>query len=138
MQKNTKPVVFRNGLLVDGSGPDPVGPVDVLVENGRISAVSRESLAADDSATGEAIVVHYVAPAGKPSRWVGIFSPPTRADLSDSDGIQYQYLEEEPVAATEMVNGNLVFNGMSAGRYQARLHDNDDYPIKARIEFTVK
>ena len=47
MQQNTKPVVFRNGLLVDGSGPDPVGPVDVLVENGRISAVSTESLAAD-------------------------------------------------------------------------------------------
>jgi len=47
MQKNTKPVLFRNGLLVDGSGPDPVGPVDVLVEDGRISAVSRESLAAD-------------------------------------------------------------------------------------------
>lgn len=47
MQKNTKPVVFRNGLLIDGSGPDPVGPVDVLVENGRISAVSKESLVAD-------------------------------------------------------------------------------------------
>ena len=88
-------------------------------------------------AVGEDIVVHYVAPAGEPSRWVGIFSPPTSADLSESDGIQYQYLEGKPVAATGMANGKLVFNGMSAGSYQARLHYNDDYPIKARIEFTV-
>jgi len=88
-------------------------------------------------AMGEDIVVHYVAPAGERSRWVGIFSPPTTADLSDSDGIQYQYLEGKPVAPTGMANGKLVFNGMSAGSYQARLHYNDDYPIKARIEFTV-
>jgi len=47
LERNNKPVVFRNGLLVDGSGPDPAGPVDVLVENGRISAVSKESLAAN-------------------------------------------------------------------------------------------
>ena len=47
MQKNTRPVLFRNGLLVDGSGPEPVGPVNVLVEDGRISAVSEESLVAD-------------------------------------------------------------------------------------------
>jgi hypothetical protein len=88
-------------------------------------------------AVGEDIVVHYVAPAGKPSVWVGIFSPPTKAELSDSDGIQYQYLEGKPVGPTGMMNGNLVFRGMAAGSYQARLHYNDDYPIKARIEFTV-
>ncbi len=89
-------------------------------------------------AVGEDIVVHYVAPAGKPSVWVGIFSPPTKAELSDSDGIQYQYLEGKPVGPTGMMNGKLVFNGMAAGSYQARLHYNDDYPIKAHIEFTVK
>jgi hypothetical protein len=89
-------------------------------------------------AEGEDIVVHYVAPAGKPSVWVGIFSPPTKAELSDSDGIQYQYLAGKPVGPTRMMHGNLVFNGMAAGRYQARLHYNDDYPIQARIEFTVK
>ena len=89
-------------------------------------------------AVGEDIVVHYVAPAGKPSVWVGIFRPPTKAELSDSDGIQYQYLEGKPVGPTGMMNGNLVFNGMAAGSYQARLHYNDDYPIKARIEFTVR
>jgi imidazolonepropionase-like amidohydrolase len=48
-QKNTKPVIFRNGLLVDGSRPEPIGPIDVLVEDGRISAVSDESLTADDA-----------------------------------------------------------------------------------------
>jgi imidazolonepropionase-like amidohydrolase len=35
-----KAIVFRNGLLVDGSGPDPKGPVDVLVENGMVTEVS--------------------------------------------------------------------------------------------------
>jgi hypothetical protein len=89
-------------------------------------------------AAGEDIVVHYVAPAGEPSSWVGIFSPSTKAELSDSDGIQYQYLEGKPVGPIGMMNGNLVFNGMAAGSYQARLHYNDDYPIKARIEFAVK
>jgi len=89
-------------------------------------------------AVGEDIVVHYVASATERSRWVGIFSPPTTADLSSSDGIQFQYLERRPVGANEMASGRLVFNGMSAGSYQARLHYNDDYPIEARIEFTVK
>jgi len=89
-------------------------------------------------AVGEDIVVHYLASPGVPSRWVGIFSPPTTADQSDSDGIQFQYLEETPAAADGMAHGILVFNGMPAGSYQARLHYNDDYPIEARIEFTVK
>jgi hypothetical protein len=89
-------------------------------------------------AVGEDIVVHYVAHAGEPSRWVGIFSPSTSADLSDSDGIQYQYLEGNPAEPTRMINGNLVFNGMTAGGYQARLHYNDGYSIRARIEFSVK
>jgi imidazolonepropionase-like amidohydrolase len=35
-----KAIVFRNGLLVDGSGPDPTGSVDVLVENGIVTDVS--------------------------------------------------------------------------------------------------
>ena len=29
---STTAVVFRNGLLIDGSGPEPTGQVDVLVE----------------------------------------------------------------------------------------------------------
>ena len=32
-----KAIVFRSGLLVDGSGPERIGPVDVLVENGMVS-----------------------------------------------------------------------------------------------------
>jgi hypothetical protein len=88
-------------------------------------------------AAGEDIVVHYVASAEKRSRWVGIFSPPTTADLSSSDGIQFQYLEGTPVTPDGLARGKLVFNGMAAGSYQARLHYNDDYPIEARIEFTV-
>ena len=89
-------------------------------------------------AVGENIVVHYVASAAERSRWVGIFSPPTTANLSNSDGIQFQYLEGAPVTANEMARGKLVFNGLVAGSYQARLHYNDGYPIEAGIEFTVK
>jgi len=37
-------------MLVDGSGPKPVGPVDVLVENGRISAVANEPLQREGAA----------------------------------------------------------------------------------------
>jgi imidazolonepropionase-like amidohydrolase len=40
-------VIFRNGLLVDGSGPEPSGPVDVLVENGKITSVSSERIEKD-------------------------------------------------------------------------------------------
>jgi len=89
-------------------------------------------------AVGEDIVVHYVASAGERSRWVGVFSPPTSADRSNSDGIQFQYLEKTPVTADGVAQGRLIFNGMAAGNYQARLHYNDDYPIEARIEFTVE
>jgi len=81
-------------------------------------------------AVGEDIAIHYVVPAEERSRWVGIFSPPTSAELSKSDGIQFQYLNNN--------HGRLVFNGLTAGSYQARLHYNDDYPIEARIEFTVE
>ena len=40
-------VIFRNGLLVDGSDPKPSGQVDVLVENGRIVTVSSERIESD-------------------------------------------------------------------------------------------
>jgi len=33
-------ILFRNGALVDGSGPEPVGEVDVLIEGGVIQEVS--------------------------------------------------------------------------------------------------
>jgi len=39
-------IVFRNGLLVDGSGPEPAGPVDVLVENGMVTEVSETRIKA--------------------------------------------------------------------------------------------
>ncbi len=39
-------ILFRNGLLVDGSGPEPAGEVDVLVEGGRIRDVSDKPLTA--------------------------------------------------------------------------------------------
>ena len=40
-------VIFRNGLLVDGSDPKPSGRVDVLVENGRIVTVSSDRIESD-------------------------------------------------------------------------------------------
>ncbi len=40
----TSPTLFRNGRLVDGSGPKPSGPVDVLVENGKVVSVSGERI----------------------------------------------------------------------------------------------
>jgi hypothetical protein len=89
-------------------------------------------------AIGEDIVVHYVAPAEKRWGWVGIFGTPTTDDSSRSDGIQFQYFGRKPEGSTDMISGSLIFNGLSAGSYQARLHYNSDYPIEARIKFTVK
>jgi len=43
---STTAIVFRNGLLVDGSGPEPSGQVDVLVENGTVTAVSETRIEA--------------------------------------------------------------------------------------------
>ena len=43
-------VVFRNGLLIDGSGPEPSGQVDVLVENGIVTAVSETRIEAGSAA----------------------------------------------------------------------------------------
>ena len=40
-------VIFRNGLLVDGSSPKPSDPVDVLVENGKVVSVSSERIEKD-------------------------------------------------------------------------------------------
>ena len=39
MQNKKGPIVFHNGRLVNGSVPKASGPVDVLVENGKITAV---------------------------------------------------------------------------------------------------
>ncbi len=39
-------ILLKNGLLVDGSGPDPVGKVDVLVEGSRIKEVSDKAIKA--------------------------------------------------------------------------------------------
>ncbi len=44
-----KPILFQNGLLVDGSGPDPVGPVNVLVADGIIKDVSKNQINAADA-----------------------------------------------------------------------------------------
>lgn len=46
---STMSVLFRNGLLIDGSGPEPSGEVDVLVENGKVVAVSSEPLEAGNA-----------------------------------------------------------------------------------------
>jgi len=43
---STTAIVFRNGILVDGSGPEPSGQVDVLVENGTVTAVSESRIEA--------------------------------------------------------------------------------------------
>jgi imidazolonepropionase-like amidohydrolase len=40
-------IIFRNGQLVDGSGPKSSGRVDVLVDNGKIEAVSAERIQKD-------------------------------------------------------------------------------------------
>jgi hypothetical protein len=87
---------------------------------------------------GEKIVVHYAVPSREKSCWVGIFRPPTTAASSNTDGIQWHYLGRKPAGPTGMITGSLVFNWRPAGSYQARLHYNDDYPIEARIEFSVK
>jgi imidazolonepropionase-like amidohydrolase len=42
--------IFRNGQLVDGSGPKSSGRVDVLVDNGKIEAVSGERIEKDGAA----------------------------------------------------------------------------------------
>jgi len=39
-------IVFRNGILIDGSGPEPSGQVDVLVEKGIVTAVSETRIEA--------------------------------------------------------------------------------------------
>lgn len=46
----TTAVIFRNGLLIDGSGPKPSDPMDILVEDGKIMAVSSERIEADGAA----------------------------------------------------------------------------------------
>jgi imidazolonepropionase-like amidohydrolase len=50
---STKAVVFRNGLLIDGAGPEPASQVDVLVENGTVTAVSESHIKAGSAAEYE-------------------------------------------------------------------------------------
>jgi imidazolonepropionase-like amidohydrolase len=45
-------IVLRNGLLIDGTGKDPVEDAAVLIQNGRIRAVGRDSdISTPDNAT---------------------------------------------------------------------------------------
>lgn len=51
MNKSAKTAtIFRNGQLIDGSGPKSSGRVDVLVDNGKIEAVSAERIEKDGAA----------------------------------------------------------------------------------------
>ena len=47
MNNTHEPIIFRNGLLVDGSGPEAIGPVDVRIADGKITAVSSERIQPD-------------------------------------------------------------------------------------------
>ena len=89
-------------------------------------------------AAGEEIVIHFGNAGKSGSDWVGIFNPPTTKPASAGDGIQYFYTSDLPGWKRNKKNGSITFNPLAAGTYQARLHFNDDYPIQARIEFTVK
>lgn len=57
-------IVFRDGLLVDGSGPEPTGPVDVLIENGMVTEVSETRIKAASAAeyelAGRAIMPGFI------------------------------------------------------------------------------
>jgi imidazolonepropionase-like amidohydrolase len=45
--QKSQPIILRNGLLVDGTGPQPTGSVDVLIEKNRIMAVAPDGLSRD-------------------------------------------------------------------------------------------
>jgi imidazolonepropionase-like amidohydrolase len=45
----TVTAIFRNGLLIDGSGPEPSGEVDVLVDGGKVMAVSETRIDAGNA-----------------------------------------------------------------------------------------
>ena len=47
--RSSPTVVFHDGLLIDGSGPDPVGQVDVLVADGTIQEVSETRISAKNA-----------------------------------------------------------------------------------------
>jgi hypothetical protein len=86
-------------------------------------------------AVGEDIVLHYVDPQGKEGSWIAIYSPPSDVAESETDGLQYQYVDEH---SDNPALGALTFNAMGPGKYQVRFHYDDDYPIVARVEFTVE
>jgi imidazolonepropionase-like amidohydrolase len=50
MSKDIPAILLKNGALVDGSGPDPAGPVDVLVEGQIIREVSDRPIKAKGAA----------------------------------------------------------------------------------------
>jgi len=87
-------------------------------------------------AVGEEIVVHYVDPSLKKWAWIGIFSPPSDVSHSPGDGIQYQYISENPNG--EEISGTITFTGMVKGTYQARIHYGEGYQIFARIKFSIE
>jgi chitodextrinase len=87
-------------------------------------------------AVGEEIVVHYVDPSRKKWAWIGIYSPPSDVSHSPGDGIQYQYVSENPTGGEK--SGTINFTGMVKGKYQARIHYGEGYQIFARIEFSIE
>ncbi len=44
LNKNETPILLRNGVLIDGSGPDPLGNFDLLIEDGRFKEVADRPL----------------------------------------------------------------------------------------------
>lgn len=87
-------------------------------------------------ASGEDIVIHFIEPSGKEWGWIGIFNKISTESASPNDGMQYQYFEAN--SKEDETSGSMTFTGLGAGNYQARLHFGDDYPISARIEFTIE
>jgi imidazolonepropionase-like amidohydrolase len=47
--KSTVPILFKNGVLIDGSGPDPIGVFNVLIQGQTIAEVSDQPISVNSA-----------------------------------------------------------------------------------------
>jgi|GEM_PF-778435 len=87
-------------------------------------------------APGEDIVVYFANANGNWGDWVALFHPTTPS--TNYNEIQWMYTDGTQSGTDGIYDGTLIFNGLPADDYEARLHFNDEYPIEASCDFTVE
>jgi len=97
----------------------------LVQESAQFSIGNILTMSATTYQPGEQPVVNFLGLPPSPTNWIAIAA----AGAADTDFIAYQYVST--------ASGQLTFNALPSGNYEARAYLNDSYTLHASTPFTV-